>query len=261
MELLVCIKQVPDDSVAVRLKPGAQEPDLEGITPVVNPFDTYALEMAVRLKEAAGGSVTVLTAGPEAAKDGIKNCLSVGADQGFLVAGAELAPGDTLGNGRLLAAAIQKLQAEGRAFDVILCGREATDRASGQTGPQLAEILGIPVICDGVELTVTEPGLLVKQETEDGYRLLEAPVPCLITVNKPAYDPRYPTIKSKLAARKAAVPVIEAETLSGTAPGPQLRQLGLREPVRRRTGVKLQEESCADAAAKALAMMVQAKAL
>lgn len=258
MELLVCIKQVPDDSAEIRLKPDTQEPALEGITPVVNPFDTYALEMAVRLKEANGGRVTVLSAGPEKARDGIKICLSVGADQGFLLDGTELSPEDILGKSRALAAGINNLAQQGRSFDLILCGREATDRASGQTGPQLAEALGLPVVTDGVEITPTDTGVRIKQETEDGYRLIDAPLPCVVTVSKPPYDPRYPTIKSKMAARKAEIPLLEGEK---AAPGPQLRVIGLHEPAKRKGGVTLPEMPAEDAARKAVEMMAEAKVL
>ena len=97
MEILVCLKQVPDDSVELHLKPGTQEVNLEGVTPVVNAFDTYALEMATRLKEAVGGSITAITIGPEGAKDAVKTCLAVGANQGCLITDPAFEGADTLG--------------------------------------------------------------------------------------------------------------------------------------------------------------------
>ena len=209
MEILVCLKQVPDDSVELHLKPGTQEVNLEGVTPVVNAFDTYALEMATRLKEAVGGSITAITIGPEGAKDAVKTCLAVGANQGCLITDPSFEGADTLGKSKILAAAIRKLEADaGKPFDLIFCGREATDKASGQVGPQLAEALGVGVVTDLVDIQQTDAGVQAKQETEEGYRLVDAPLPCVVTVNKPPYDPRYPTIKRKMAANRAEIPVL-----------------------------------------------------
>ena len=141
MELLVCIKQVPDDSVSVSL--GADgAPKLDEIAPVVNAFDTYALEMAARFKEAHGGSVTVLTIGGDATVPALRSCLSVGADHAYKL--AEESACDTQGIAYLLSKASAK--AGEQPFDVIFCGSESTDASSGQVGAQLAEILGIPVV-------------------------------------------------------------------------------------------------------------------
>lgn len=139
MEILVCLKQVPDDSVEIRLKPGTEEVNLDGVANVVNAFDTYALEMAARLKEAVGGSVTAVTVGPEGAKDAVKTCLAVGANQGYLISDPAFEGADTLGRSKILAAAIKRLETEaGKPFDLIFCGREATT-GPRSAGPQLAE--------------------------------------------------------------------------------------------------------------------------
>lgn len=263
MEILVCLKQVPDDSVELHLKPGTQEVNLEGVTPVVNAFDTYALEMATRLKEAVGGSITVITIGPEGAKDAVKTCLAVGANQGCLITDPSFEGADTLGKSKILAAAIRKLEADaGKPFDLIFCGREATDKASGQVGPQLAEALGVGVVTDLVDIQQTDAGVQAKQETEEGYRLVDAPLPCVVTVNKPPYDPRYPTIKSKLAARKMPIPTLDAAALGGVAPGAAgSHVVKVYEPAKRQAGVKLKEETCEETVAKAIAMMADAKVL
>lgn len=112
MEILVCLKQVPDDSVEIHLKPGTEEVNLDGVTPVVNAFDTYALEMATRLKEAVGGSITAITVGPEKARDAVKTCLAVGANQGYVISDPTFEDADTLGRSKILAAAIRKLEAD-----------------------------------------------------------------------------------------------------------------------------------------------------
>ena len=263
MEILVCLKQVPDDSVELHLKPGTQEVNLEGVTPVVNAFDTYALEMATRLKEAVGGSITAITIGPEGAKDAVKTCLAVGANQGCLITDPSFEGADTLGKSKILAAAIRKLEADaGKPFDLIFCGREATDKATGQVGPQLAEALGVGLITDLVDIEQTGAGICAKQETESGYRRVEAATPCVVTVNKPAYDPRYPTIKSKLAARKMPIPVLSAAELDNVDPGrPGSHVVRVYEPAKRQAGVKIKEETCEESVLKAVAMMADAKVL
>ena len=172
MELLVCIKQVPDDSVTVTLDTATGGPQLKDVTPVVNAFDTYALEMATRFKEANGGSVTVVTIGDEAAlTPSLRSCLSVGAEHAYVV--TEPAAVSALGKSYLLGKAAGKL-AEG-PFDVIFCGCESTDTADGQAGVQLAEQLGLPVITNVLELEPKDGGISAKQETEEGYRLKTKP--------------------------------------------------------------------------------------
>jgi electron transfer flavoprotein beta subunit len=263
MEILVCVKQVPDDSVAVHLKQGTQKVNLEGITAVVNAFDTYALEMAVRLKEAVGGTVTVVTIGGEETKSAVKDCLAVGADQGFLVSDPSFAGADMLGKSRILAAAAKYLEkVSGKPFDIIFCGREATDHANGQVGCQLAETLGVGIVTDLVDIEKTKAGVCCRKQTEEGYLRIESPCPCVVTVSKPAYDPRYPTIKSKLAARRMSIPVLTLEQL-GNIPVQRhgFCTVKVFEPPKRKAGVKIQEEDSSDSAQKAIKMMVDAKLL
>lgn len=263
MEILVCLKQVPDDSVEIHLKPGTEEVNLDGVANVVNAFDTYALEMATRLKEAVGGSITAVTVGSEGAKDAVKTCLAVGADRGFLVSDPAFEGADTLGKSKILAAAIKRLESDaGKPFDLIFLGREATDRASGQVGSQLAEVLGVNVVCDLIDIEQTASDICAKQETDEGYRKIETATPCVVTVNKPAYDPRYPTIKSKMAARKIPIPVLSAADLDNVDPGKSgVQVVKTYEPPKRKAGLKVKEETCADSAIKVVGMMADAKLL
>ena len=255
MELLVCIKQVPDDSVTVTLDPATGGPQLKDITPVVNAFDTYALEMATRFKEANGGSVTVMSIGDTAAlTPSMRSCLSVGAEHAYVV--EEAGAASTVGRAYLLGQAAGKL-AEG-PFDVIICGCESTDTADGQVGVQLAEQLGLPVITNILELEPVEGGIRAKQETEDGYRVVEAPVPCVVTVTKPAYEPRYPSIKSKMAARKmpiGSVSAADAGAEGGRVSVAPVQRVGLAMPPQRQSGVKIQEKDPADAVRRAMEML------
>ncbi|HCM22974.1 MAG TPA: electron transfer flavoprotein subunit beta [Ruminococcaceae bacterium] len=263
MEILVCIKQVPDDSVEIHLKPGTEEVNLEGIAPIINAFDTYALEMAVRLKEAVGGTVTVVTIGDESAKNSVKSCLAVGADCGYVLSDSAFTGADTLGKSHILAAAVKQLEKNsGKAFDLIFCGREASDCVTGQVGPQLAEALGDGVITDLVDIEKTDSGVCCKQETEEGYRRVESKLPCVVTVSKPAYDPRYPTIRSKLAARKMPIPTLDAAQLDHVSVAkPSFHIVKVFEPSKRQAGIKIKEETCADSALKAVGMLADAKLL
>ena len=252
MEILVCIKQVPDDSVSVKMNPATGAPDLSGITPIVNAFDTYALEMATRLKEAVGGTVTVVSVGADA-KDAIKSCLAVGASNGYVVTDEA---NDTISTADALAKAVAKIEeAQGVKFDIVFCGKESTDCASGQVGPMLAANLDLPVVTNLVDIEVADGMVKAKQETETGYNVVETATPCVVTVNKPNYEPRYPTIKSKMAARK--IPIGEL-TLGGVA-APAVAVIANAEPPKKEAGVKIQEETIADSMAKAIAMMKEAK--
>lgn len=258
MEILVCMKQVPDDSVEISFNAAAGMPDIEGVTPVVNAFDTYGLEMAVRLKEAAGGEVAVLSVGDETVKNSLKNCLAVGGDSAWLCRADNYQEMDTASIAKLLKQAIIAAEEKtNKKFDVIFCGRESTDFASAQVGIMLADELEVPVISDIVGIEEEEGRFKIKRETEEGYQLIEAAAPCVVTVNKPNYDPRYPTIKSKMAARKKTIEELEA----AAAPEPLVRVLKMYEPAKRAAGVKLKADTPEEVVAKAIAMMSDAKVI
>ncbi len=266
MEILVCIKQVPDDSVEVHLKPDGT-PDIDKIDKVVNAFDTYALEMATRLKEAVGGEITVVSVGGDSVRDALKNCLSVGADHAYRLTDPAFAGSDTLGKALLLARAKTWLEKKsGKPFDLIFCGLMATDRPSGQTGAELAEILGAGLITGIVDISCKDGVISAQQETDSGYNVVETAAPCVVTVNRPAYDPRYPTIKSKLAAKKMPIDAIPLAELGmdGTKVGAaaaRTRTVSFTEPPKKAAGIKINEKDQAESARKLVAMMVKAKVL
>ena len=264
MEILVCVKQVPDDSVEIHLKDGA--PDFSQAAPVVNAFDTYALEMAVRLKESVGGNVTVLSVGPETAKNSLKNCLAVGASKAFLVPEEQYQQMDSNGIGIVLKGAIEKIEEmEGVAYDVIFCGRESTDYASGQVGPALAKQLNVGLVTNIVDIEQSGDGVIAKQETEEGYHKVETKMPCVVTVNKPVYDPRYPTIKSKMAARKIAIGEIALTDLQVTEKemidGNSIKVCNVYEPAKKEAGVKIKSETLEEAVVQVFSMMEEEKVL
>lgn len=251
MNILVCIKQVADDSVNVSLN-SAGVPNLEGVTKVVNAFDTYALEMAVRLKENYGGSVTVISLGDPDVRESLKNCLAVGGDRAVLISDSAFDNLDTWGIASVLCGAIRKLeQDQGSEFDLILLGKESTDYASGQLGAIVAELLDHGL---AISVTAVEPEdgtLTLRKETEDGYCTLSAHLPTVLTVGRTPYEPRYATIKSKLAARRAEIPVLGASELSELElPASGEAVLQMREPAKRAAGQIITEKTAEEAVSR-----------
>lgn len=256
MEILVCIKQVPDDSVEIGYDAALGGPALDGVTPVVNAFDTYALEMATRLKETVGGQVTVVSIGDNSVKNSLKNCLAVGADKAWLIKDDQAAALDPAGVAKTLAKAKADLESDtGQNFDMIFCGRESTDYASAQVGVMLADELHLPCVTNVVAVEQTENGMAIKQETEEGYHRVECGTPCIVTIQKPNYDPRYPTIKSKMAARKK--PIGELTPVKDA--GSSMEVVKVYGPAKRAAGVKIKTDDPKEAVAQAMAMMTEAK--
>ncbi len=257
MNMLVCIKQVPD-TTEIKINPETNTLIREGVPSVVNPFDAYALECAAKLKDANPGSkIVVCSMGPEQAKTALKECLSVGGDKAYLINGKEFGGSDTLATGYALATAKAKIEElEDCKFDVVFCGKQAIDGDTAQTGPQLAENLGLPQVSYAYECWMQENGKLkVKQESEDGFEIMELPIPCLITVTKPDYEPRYATIKTKMAANKAKIEVLTAEDAGIDTGKVGLKNSATRviktfSPPRKTGGVIIKEETNEESAAK-----------
>lgn len=258
MNILVCVKQVPDDYVKVHLDENGK-PEVAGIDKVVNAFDTYAVEMAVRYCEKHGGRVVVATIGEESqVRPALVQMIAVGAAQGYLAAPAAEEP-DEAAMAAELSAMVKACEVEeGAAFDLILCGKESTDEISSQIGAMLAEKMGLGFVSSAVGFEPVENGLRVQQETEEGYAYYETACPAVLTVAKPEYDPRYPTLKSKMAARKAVIPNLAS---AAVAENPAVTCLGYSEPPKRTGGMKIQEKEAAEAVAKAMAVLIEDKVL
>lgn len=256
MEILVCIKQVPDDSVEIFLDKATGKPKLEDVTQIVNAFDTYALEMATRLKEEVGGEITVVSIGDESVKNSLKNCLAVGADKAYLVKKDEVEKLDPNGIAKYLIKAKKDIETIlGKKFDIIFCGKEATDYASSQVGLLLGDELGIPVGTNIVDIKKIDNKVELKQEIEDGYNIIEAAMPCVVTVQKPNYEPRYPTIKTKMAARKKPIDELSNDEKIESS----IEVIKIFEPAKRLAGVKIKAETAEEAVSQAIKIMVEAK--
>jgi electron transfer flavoprotein alpha/beta subunit len=188
MEIVVCVKQVPDVTEA-QINPETNTLIREGVPSILNPFDEFAVEEAVRIKEKYGGTVSVITMGPVQAEQVLRTCLQMGADRGYLLCDDALAGSDTWVTSAALAALINKL-----TFDLIICGLETTDSSTAQVGPQIAEKLGIPQITFVSKIEYDRGGIngTLTHETDTGYQVLEARTPLLVSVVKGINVPRTP---------------------------------------------------------------------
>ena len=213
MRILVCVKQVPD-TTEIKIDPVTNTLIRAGVPSIVNPFDAYALEIAARIKDVTPGTtITILSMGPEQAKAALKECLAVGGDQAYLVSDRAFGGADTLATSYTLKTAIQAIEEKDGKFDIIFCGKQAIDGDTAQVGAEIAEHLDYPQITYAVEAKLEGDELVVKRETGDGFEVLAVKFPCVVTGTKPSFDPRFPTIKSKLAANRAQIPTLTAQDL------------------------------------------------
>ena len=252
MKIDVCVKQVPASN-ETRLDPVTHTIIRDSAGSILNPFDAYAVEEALLLRERCGGTVKAFSMGIPAAAEMLRRVLALGVDDALLLTDRAFAGSDTLATSRVLAAAIR---ADGLP-DLILCGRESTDFIGSEVGEILAELLGVPFVTNVVEFTPEGDDLKIKKELDAGYLIVQTPKPALYTVSKPDYDPRYPTIKSKLAARKVQIPTLDG--VDGDAA--RVEFLGYQEPPKREAGVKIMEDEPADAVAKAFELLTADKVL
>ena len=210
MNILVCIKQVPD-TTEIKIDPVTNTLIRAGVPSIVNPFDAYALEIAARIKDVTPETkIILLSMGPKQAEAALKECLAVGGDKAYLVSDRAFGGADTLATSYTLKTAIDKIETLEGKFDIIFCGKQAIDGDTAQVGPEIAEHMDCPQITYAIEAKVENDEVLVKRETGEGYEVLAAKMPCVITVTKPSFSPRYPTIKSKMAANRATINTLTA---------------------------------------------------
>ncbi|EKD37005.1 MAG: hypothetical protein ACD_75C01291G0011 [uncultured bacterium] len=201
MKIIVCMKQVPD-AKDVRLDPVTNTLAREGVQSIMNPYDQHALEEAVRLREAHGGEVVAITMGPPQAEEMLRQAISCGADSAVLISDRAFAGADTWATAYTLEHALKKIG----DFDLILCGKQAIDGDTAQVGPGLATRLGIPYLtCVQKIREATASGLLAERMMDDGYDLVALEYPALLTVVKDINEPRVPSIKGKMKAKKAEI--------------------------------------------------------
>jgi electron transfer flavoprotein alpha/beta subunit len=200
MNIVVCIKQVPD-TAEVKINPETGTLIREGVPSIINPFDLHALEAGLFLKEKAGGKVTVLTMGPPQAETALREAIAMGADEGVLLSDRAFAGSDTWATSFTLSKAIAKLGA-----DIILCGKQAIDGDTAQVGPETAEFLNIPHISYVRKIEdAANDSIRVQRLMDEGYDVVESPLPVLLTVVRELNEPRLPSLKGKMAAKKAVI--------------------------------------------------------
>lgn len=201
MEIIVCIKQVPD-TTEVRLDPETRSLVREGVPCIINPFDMYAIEEGLRLKEKHGGTVTALSMGPLQAEAALREAVSLGVDRGVLLCDEAFKGSDTLATSYALAAAIKKLE----KVDLVICGKQASDGDTAQVGPGIAVHLDMPQIIFVRKIREIADGKITAERmTEEGFDVVQSPLPALLTVVKEINEPRMPSLKGKMKAKKAEI--------------------------------------------------------
>jgi electron transfer flavoprotein beta subunit len=209
MHIVVCIKQVPETG-NIRINPETHTLMREGVTAIVNPFDMFAIEEALRIKAKNGARVSVITMGPPQADAAVREALAMGADDGILISDQAFAGSDSWATSYTLAKAIAKFGDIG----LVICGKQAIDGDTAQVGPGIAAQLDIPQITYVRKIDTIEDNRIVAQRSlEDGVETVESSLPCVITVTKEINEPRLPSLKGKMAAKKAVIPVWKADDL------------------------------------------------
>ncbi len=201
MDIIVCIKQVPE-TADIKIDPKTNTLIREGASNIINPYDMYAIEEALRIKEKSQGKVTVITMGPPQAEEALRQALSLGCDEGVLITDRAFAGSDTLATSYTLACAIRKLG----NFDLVICGKQAMDGDTAQVGPGISVQLDIPQITYVKKVEKIDKNFArVERMTEEGYEIIETPLPCLFSVVKEINEPRLASLKGKMRAKKAEI--------------------------------------------------------
>ena len=266
MNMIVCCKQVvdpeaPPASFRVDVSTNKVIPP-QGIPPVISPFDENALEAALKIKDAQGGKITVISLGKDLLRDVVKKPLSMGADELVLLEDEAYDEGDAWSVAYAIASAIKKIG----EYDLIFCGRQAADWDNGQVGSGIAEILGLPSVTLAKKVEPEDGNAKVERVTADGYDVIEVALPAVITVSNELGEARYPTIKGIMAAKKKEPIVwkpadIEVDAGQIGASGRRTKLLKLFQPVREGTCEIIEGESPEEAAEKLATKLREVKVL
>jgi electron transfer flavoprotein beta subunit len=200
MNVLVCVKQIPDPNVSGKLDPQTKRMVREGVDAVLDPGDEHAVEAGLQLVEKDGGEATIISMGPPRAIDAIRRALAMGAHRGILITDPGLENSDALSTARAIAAAI-----EGQSYELIICGTESTDGSSGAVPAQLAELLGLPLLSFAKKLEVTNGKAQIDRQTDDGYDVVEAALPAVVTVTGGINEARYPALRGIMQAKNKEI--------------------------------------------------------
>jgi electron transfer flavoprotein beta subunit len=245
MKIAVCVKHVPDATVTKRIDPQTKRLDRSG-EGALNPFDTQAVEEALRIKERDGdGEVVLVSMGPERALDSLRKALAMGADRAVLVSDEQAAGSDLVATSRVLAAALER-----EAADLIVFGQQGGDSDGAVLGAAVADRLRRPVISQVAELEIADGKLKGKRQTEFGYDVIEAPLPAVVAVSDAINEPRYPSLKGIMGAKKKPQETVSVGDLGlegdnlGEA-GSRTSVVALNDPPARSDALKIEDDGSA----------------
>src|SRR6202048_3344039 len=250
MKILVTVKQVPDPNAQQGLDSGNRISRDKEV--VLDPGDEYGIEEALLLQEAHGGEVVLGSMGPERAKDAIRKGLSMGADRGILITDPQLAGADALLTARVLAAAIKP-----ESPDLVICATESYDGSTGMVPPMLAELLGMPQLTIAKKVEIDGSTVKVQRQTSDGYQVVEASTPALITVTAGIAEPRYASLKGIMAARSKEIKQLTLSDLGVERGEPGETITGVTDAEARKAGAIIEDDGTA--VEKILQVLAQAK--
>ncbi len=236
MKIIVCVKQVIDPEAppsSFKVDSASNKAVLPAdIPPVLDPYSEYALEAALKLKDNCGGSITAISLGENLLREVIKKPLSMGADELVLLEDGAFADGDSFSTAFALSMAIKKIG----GYDLILCGRQSADWDAGQVGSGIASMLKLPVITLARKIDIVDNRVRVERITDEGYEVIEIPLPAVISVSNEIGEPRYPTVRGIMAAKRTEPTVwkpadIGVEACQAGAAGRRSRLVRLFQPV------------------------------
>ncbi|ACV62773.1 Electron transfer flavoprotein alpha/beta- subunit [Desulfofarcimen acetoxidans DSM 771] len=211
MHIIVCVKQVPD-ATEVRIDPQSNTLDRSSVPAIINPYDSHAVEEAVRLKDKFGGKVTVISMGPLKAAEVIKRSIALGADEGYLLNDKMFAGSDTLATSYILYRGIQQVCSR-EPFDLIFCGKQAVDGDTAQVGPGIARRLSIPQLTYVQKILAVAPDskdIKIKRKLNDGYEIVTSKLPCLLTVEKEINELSYSSLTNMLRGARYQPKILSA---------------------------------------------------
>ncbi len=209
MNIVVCVKQVPDTAVERTLVPGEGTLDRASVVGLINEIDEYAIEEGLRIAEAHGGEVTILSMGPEKVSESIRKALSMGADKAVHLVDDSLAGSDALATSLALSAVLKTT-----GFDLVILGSESTDARTGVLPAMLAERLGVPQLTLASKVDIDGTAVTIRRMTDDGYDIVAADLPAVVSVVEKINEPRYPSFKGIMAAKKKPVQTLSLADIS-----------------------------------------------
>ena len=257
MEILVFVKRVPDTESKIRVNPETRSVVEEGLNFVISPFDEFAVEEALRLREAKTGKVTVLSVGPDETSAILKKCLAMGADEAVLIKDEARETYDGLRTAKLIAAAVRKRFPR---FDLLLFGKQSVGADNGQVPSMTAELLGLPQANVAVKLEIDGGRGVVRREIEGAAEKVEFSLPAVVSAQKGLNDPRYETLRGIMAAKKKVIPVVTPEELGLTKDdiAPRVEVVKIETPAARQAGKII--PGAPEEAAKALVGLLRSEA-